>query len=223
MSFPLDLPFPSILFCIIFDFGFSSYHIEASGRGFSFLKDEPLDMRYRRDGDHKDDNGGRLTAERIVNTYSKDALEELLHTYGEERFARKIAQRIVERRVERPIKTTFELVEVIKGAVWSGSRRQRGIHPATRTFQALRIAVNQELENLRMGLQAAVPLLKEGGKIAIISFHSLEDRIVKNFFKAECAAGRLAAVTAKPVRPRSEEVAKNPRSRSARLRAAQKT
>ncbi|MBU2635175.1 16S rRNA (cytosine(1402)-N(4))-methyltransferase RsmH [Patescibacteria group bacterium] len=185
---------------ILFDLGMSSWHLEESERGFTFLKDEPLDMRYSLDND--------LSADKIINNYSQKEIEKILKEYGEERFAKRIAKNIIQ---ERPIKTTFQLVKVI-------GRRREKIHPATRTFQALRIAVNDELNNLKKGLTQAVEILKPGGRIVVISFHSLEDRIVKNFFKDS----NLNILTKKPTTPSQEEIKINPRSRSAKLRAATK-
>jgi len=192
---------------ILFDLGMSSWHLEESGRGFTFLKDEPLDMRYNLESD--------LTAEEIVNNYSQEKIEKILKEYGEERFAKRIAKRIIQTRFKK-IKSTFQLVEIIKRAV-PGKRTK--IHPATRTFQALRIAVNDELNNLEKVLFRAVEVLEKGGRIVIISFHSLEDRIVKNFFKDSS----LKVLTKKPVIPSEEEIKINRRSRSAKLRAATKT
>lgn len=188
---------------ILFDLGMSSWHLEESGRGFTFMKDEPLDMRYSLENN--------LTAEKIINNYSQEEIEKILKEYGEERFARRIAKRIIK---ERPIKTTLRLVEIIKRVVPGRTK----INPATRTFQALRIAVNDELNNLRKVLPQTIEVLAPGGKIVIISFHSLEDRIVKNFFKSS----NLNILTKKPVRPSEEEIKINPRSRSAKLRAAVK-
>ena len=185
---------------ILFDLGMSSWHLEESERGFTFLKDEPLDMRYSLDND--------LSADKIINNYSQKEIEKILKEYGEERFAKRIAKNIIQ---ERPIKTTFQLVKVI-------GRRREKIHPATRTFQALRIAVNDELNNLKKALPQAVKVLEKGGRIVIISFHSLEDRIVKNFFKDS----NLNILTKKPVISSQEEIKINPRSRSAKLRAATK-
>ncbi len=192
---------------ILFDLGMSSWHLEESGRGFTFMKDEPLDMRYSLENN--------LTAEKIINNYSQEEIEKILKEYGEERFARRIAKRIIE---ERPIKTTLQLVEIIKRVVPGRTK----INPATRTFQALRIAVNDELNNLRKVLPQTIEVLAPGGKIVIISFHSLEDRIVKNFFREEARKGPLRILTKKPVRPSKEEIKINPRSRSAKLRAAMK-
>jgi 16S rRNA (cytosine1402-N4)-methyltransferase len=199
---------------IIFDLGMSSWHLDESGRGFSFLKEEPLDMRY---GDSP-----RLSAEKILNYESYQEIERILREYGEERFSKKIAERIVEARRIRPIKTTCQLVEIIKEAVPSGYQHQK-IHYATRTFQAIRIAVNEELDNLRKALPQAVEILKCKGKIVLISFHSLEDRIVKNFFREKAKENILTIITKKPVVPTKEEIKINPRSRSAKLRAAEKT
>jgi len=186
---------------ILFDLGMSSWHLEESGRGFTFLKDELLDMRYSLEND--------LTAEYIINNWSESEIARILREYGEERFARRISKRIVQ---ERPIKTTFQLVKVI------GSKRGK-IHHSARTFQALRIAVNDELNNLKKALPKVVEALEKGGRIVIISFHSLEDRIVKNFFKDS----NLKVLTKKPVIPSQEEIKINRRSRSAKLRAATKT
>lgn len=209
---------------ILFDLGMSSWHLEESGRGFTFMKDEPLDMRYNPENPltplevkdsrrkfQKNKPLTGLTAEKIVNEYSQEEIEKILKEYGEERFAKKIAKRIVQ---ERPIKTTFQLKDIIPG------KRTR-IHPATRTFQALRIAVNDELNNLKEALPQTIEVLEKGGRIIIISFHSLEDRIVKNFFK-EASPDRLKILTKKPIIPSSEEIKINPRCRSAKLRAALK-
>ena len=196
---------------ILFDLGMSSRELEESGRGFSFQKDEPLLMNF----------GGDvlLTAEQIVNNWSANDLKGIFEEYGEERFSGKIAEAIVASRQNKPIKTTLDLVEIIKSAVPLKYQRGR-LHPATRVFQALRIAVNDELNNLRGGLEAALKILKSGGKIVIISFHSLEDRIVKNFFREH--KDSLNIITKKPVLPAKVEILNNPRARSAKLRAAQK-
>mgnify|MGYP001575820379 CR=1 FL=1 len=195
---------------VLFDLGFSSHHIEYSGRGFSFLRDEPLDMRYNA--------ASPLTAEEIVNTWTQGALEKMLAEFGEERFAARIARAIVRSRENGRIRRTLELVRIIEGGIPRG-RRER-IHPATKTFQAFRIAVNNELGNLGVALRAAVNVLVPGGKIAVISFHSLEDRIVKTFIKEGQAQGKLRALTEKPIRAGREEIKMNPRARSAKLRAA---
>ena len=194
---------------ILFDLGFSSWHLEESGRGFSFEKNEPLDMRYNLENP--------LTAEKIVNNWPEREIEKILREYGEERFARRIAREIVQERKIKPIKITFQLVETIKKAtpIWYHHRK---IHPATRTFQALRIAVNDELKNLEIALPQAVEILEKDGKLAVISFHSLEDRIVKNFFREN-----LKVITKKPIKPSLEEIELNRRSRPAKLRVGAKT
>jgi len=208
---------------IIFDLGMSSLQLEASGRGFSFQQDAPLDMRFS--------PRQSLTAADIVNTYSEQELAGLLQRYGEEHRGRQIARRIVER---RPLRTTLELARVVQDAV--GGRRGR-IHPATKTFQALRIVVNEELENLQLALGQALNLLGSGGRVVVISFHSLEDRTVKEFFRREsqgclcppsvpvCVCGHkpnLKLVARKAVMPSSREIQANPRSRSARMRVAER-
>jgi len=198
---------------ILFDLGFSSWQIEKSGRGFSFRRDEPLDMSYVQ--------GSSLRAEEIINQWKKEEIERILREYGEERYARRIAQAVCQARKTKPIKTTLQLVEVIARAVPVGYRKSR-IHFATRTFQALRIAVNDELNNLQKALPQAIEILEEGGRLVVISFHSLEDRIVKKFFQNQAQQERLKILTKKPVRPTQTEVLQNPRSRSARLRAGQK-
>jgi 16S rRNA (cytosine1402-N4)-methyltransferase len=207
---------------VLFDLGMSSLQLEGAGRGFSFRQDSPLDMRF---SDRQD-----LTAADIVNTYPEVELAQLLYRYGEEQRNRQIARCIVER---RPLGTTQELARVVEQAV--GGTRGR-IHPATKTFQALRIAVNHELENLELALEQAVNLLGNGGRIVVISFHSLEDRLVKGFFRREaqwcicppgmpaCICGhtpRLKLLSKKVFRPSPVEVQINPRSRSARMRVAE--
>lgn len=199
---------------ILFDLGFSSHHIEKSGRGFSFQKDEPLDMRY-----NTKDN--ELTAEKIINTWSGEAIENLLQKYGEELFARSIARGILRERNNKKIAATGELAEIVAQNV-PGWYLKRRIHPATKTFQALRIAVNRELENLEKALPQAVKLLKPAGKLIIISFQSLEDRIAKNFFKQKEKEGVLKILVRKPIIPSLQEVNANSRARSAKLRAAQR-
>lgn len=179
---------------ILFDLGMSSWHLEESGRGFSFQKDEPLDMRYNTDQE--------LKAERIINNYSQKEIEKILKEFGEERFAKRIAKRIVE---NRPIRTTLELVKVIK---------QARVHSFSRIFQALRIAVNQELSSLEKALAQVEDVLAPGGRLVVISFHSLEDRIVKNFFKNS----KLKILLKKPLIPSKEEIKENLRSRSSKLR-----
>jgi len=198
---------------ILFDLGFSSWQIEASGRGFSFQKDEPLDMRL--------DTRGEMTAERIINSWPKEKLALIFKEYGEERRAHRIADRIYRFRKTNRIRTTGQLVEIIRRAVpFSGQRKK--IHFATKVFQALRIAVNDELDNLARALPQALELSERKGRLAIISFHSLEDRLVKNFFREESKKNNLKILTKKPVRPSREEATGNPRSRSAKMRAAVK-
>jgi len=187
---------------ILFDLGMCSWHLESSGRGFSFLRDELLDMRFSSEN--------TLTAEKIVNTWKEPDLVEMLKQYGEERYAKRIAREIVKNRM---IRTTSHLADIIKRAV-----PKSNIHPATRTFQALRIAVNDELNNLSRVLPDAVEILKNNGRLVVISFHSLEDRIVKRFIKASS----LEPLFKKPITPSQGEISNNPRSRSAKLRAAVK-
>ncbi|MEM2104070.1 MAG: 16S rRNA (cytosine(1402)-N(4))-methyltransferase RsmH [Candidatus Bathyarchaeia archaeon] len=196
---------------VFFDLGLSSWHLETSRRGFSFLRDEPLDMRYNPEMN-------TLTAEQIVNTWSLKDVDRILRFYGEERFSRRIAEEIVK---SRPLKSTVDLVMAVERATPSWYHRRR-IHFATKTFQALRIAVNSELENLEKALPQALNILRNGGKLAVIAFHSLEDRIVKNFLKSKAKEGALKILTKKPVRPSREEILKNPRARSAKLRVALK-
>ena len=201
---------------ILFDLGMSTWHLEKSGRGFSFQKDESLDMRYNPEINSK-------TGEKIINEYSEKEIEKILREFGEERFARRIAREIIKERKREPIKTTFHLVEVIKKAVpMQAGHQYRKIHFATRTFQALRIAVNDELDNLKNVLPQAIEILAKEGVIVVISFHSLEDRIVKNFFKTESKKKLLKILTKKPIKADSEEIKINRRSRSAKLRACQK-
>ena len=194
---------------IILDLGFSSFHIDRSGRGFSFRFNEKLDMRY----DTSYDEG--LTAEFIVNKYGEEDLVEIFKIYGEERFARRIAKNITETRKSKPITTTFELVKVISESVPFRYKKGR-IHFATRTFQALRIATNDELNGLEAGLSQVKDVLSPGGRIVVISFHSLEDRIIKNFFKNPI----FEKLTKKPIQASEEEIKSNSRARSAKLRAA---
>ncbi len=198
---------------ILFDLGMSSWHLEKSGRGFSFLKKEPLDMRYN--------PRNPLTAARIVNYYSVQEIEKILRDYGEERFATKIAQKIIEIRKIKSIETTAQLAEIVKSATPHWYHRKK-IHPATRTFQALRIAVNDELNNLIKTLPQTIEILKPGGRLVVISFHSLEDRIIKNFLKEKAKENILKILTKKPIRPSLKEIKINPRSRSAKLRASMK-
>lgn len=195
---------------ILFDLGLSSDQLESRGRGFSFQKDEPLDMRYSQ--------SNPISAEKILNYSSKAELTQIFKEYGEEEFAEEIAQAIVQSRTQKHLQKTSQLVHIVEQATPKRYHRMR-IHSATKTFQALRIAVNNELENLREGLRNSVELLGPNGKIAVISFHSLEDRIVKEFFKQEA---RLQPITKKPIMASFVEIKKNPRARSAKLRLAQK-
>jgi 16S rRNA (cytosine1402-N4)-methyltransferase len=199
---------------ILFDLGMSSVQLEASGRGFSFLGDEKLDMRFS--------TAQRITAGEIVNAWSLEALEGILRDYGEESFAREIAETIVRARKDGPIRSTHDLVGIIKAATprWY---RMRRLNPATKTFQALRMAVNGELANIESALPESIRAMVSGGRLAVISFHSLEDRIVKNFFRERAKAGEVRLVTPKPIRPGFQEVRLNPRARSARLRVLEKT
>ncbi len=201
---------------VIFDLGVSSPQLDQAERGFSYQKDGPLDMRM--------DRRSSKTAETVVNTYTKDELKVVIKRYGEEPWADRIAKFIVEKRQIKPIKTTFDLVEVIKAAIPAGARR-RGPHPARRTFQAVRIEVNDELESLRKGLTEAIEVLSSKGRIVTIAYHSLEDRIIKRLFKEQSLpeqGARLTVLTKKPVRPSAEELVHNPRAKSAKLRAAEK-
>ena len=199
----------------LFDFGWSSDQLKA-GRGFSFSADEPLLMTYAVP------TPGILTAEQVVNEWSEQSLADVIFGWGEERYARRIAKAIVAHREKAPFKTARELAEVIRHSVPAAYRRGR-IHPATRTFQALRIAVNDELGALTDGLRAAWDMLAPGGRIAVIAFHSIEDRIVKRAFAEWDKEGKGKRIFKKPVRPTAEELEKNPRSRSAKLRIIQKT
>lgn len=210
---------------ILFDLGFSSYHLEESGKGFSFLKDEPLDMRF--------DVTRGVTAEDIVNHWEKEKLAGILRTYGEERFANRIAHVINMERKKKVIRTTFDLVGVIKKAM--PARYQRGrIHFATRTFQALRVAVNDELDAIEKGIEGAWKLIGTKGRIVMISFHSLEDRIVKTFFNNLSTPHKMPKwvmqeeelacykTIAKKVKASSEEINENTRSRSAIMRCIER-
>lgn len=212
---------------VLLDLGFSSRQVDRPGYGLSFQNDEPLDMRY--------DRAQPSSAAELVNESEEDELTDLFRRLGEEPRARALSRSIVRERAARPIETTGELADLVERVV--GRRRTHRIHPATRVFQALRIAVNRELENLQAGLEAAVALLRPEGRLAVISYHSLEDRIVKNFVAhrsatcvcppglPQCVCGQtpeMAIVNRRIIRPSGEEVAFNPRSRSARLRVARR-
>lgn len=213
---------------IVADLGVSSPQLDRPERGFSYMSDAPLDMRM--------DTSAPLTARDVVNSYSREELFRVISELGEERWAARIAEFIVERRAQKPIETTFELVDIIKAAIPAGARKD-GPHPAKRTFQAIRIEVNGELEILEGALRAGVDALKIGGRMAVITFHSLEDRIVKDTFAAlergcicprdfpVCVCGHRPSVrvlTRKPVTPSAEELEINPRARSSKLRVAEK-
>ncbi len=199
---------------ILFDLGLSAWQIEESGKGFTYKKDEPLIMIL---------NGKQVVpAEEIVNTWPEESLVDIFKNYGEERYSRRIVREIVGRRKLAPIKTTFQLREVIKRSVpsaFSLTRRGTLNRVLSRIFQALRIVVNDELENLKHGLEQAFEILAPGGRILVISFHSLEDRIVKNFFRDKKAQGQADVLTDKPVMADEFEISMNYRSRSAKLRA----
>jgi len=197
---------------VLLDLGMSSAQLEGTQKGFSFKIDQGLDMRYN-------DEMNYLTAEKIVNDWPEEEIERVIREYGEEKFSKKIAANIVEKRKQGRIKTTFQLIEIIKEAT-PGAYHRGKIHYATRTFQALRIAVNDELENIKRVLPQAVSALAPEGRLVVISFHSLEDRIVKNFLAEESKKKSLKILTKKPIAASREEVAKNLRARSAKLRAA---
>ncbi len=198
---------------ILFDLGWSGYQLDA-GRGFSFLADEPLDMSYAT-GPHA------LTARAVVNSWAESSLADVIYGFGEERFARRIAHAIVVARARRSIETSRELGEIVRAAVPAPARRG-ATHPATKTFQALRIAVNDELGSLEEGLIGAWQSLKSGGRIAVISFHSIEDRIVKNRFVSWEKQGLARRLTKKPLTPSAAELTRNRRARSAKLRVIEK-
>ncbi len=197
---------------ILMDLGVSKLQLTEPDRGFSFNRNEELDMRM--------DKRQHLTAKGIVNKYKEDSLRGLLQEYGEEPFARRIAAAIIHYRQKKRIETTLELAEIVKKAVPRKAWPKR-IQPETRTFQAIRIAVNNELENLKQGLAQAVDLLDTGGKLLVISYHSLEDRIVKRYFKS-CSQNSFKILTKKPIAPEKEEIFNNPQSRSAKLRVLER-
>ena len=199
----LDFTEPSSLDGVLLDIGVSSLHFDDASRGFSYQNDGDLDMRF--------DSTQELSAAGILNSCSEDELAEIFFEFGEIRTAKKIARRIIEARKQKKLRTTRDLAEIIEA---------KSLLP--QVFQALRITVNDELGNLKEGLNAAVEALKSGGRIAVISFHSLEDRIVKNFFREQKKLGVLEVLTKKPVRSGAVEIAANPRSRSAKLRGARK-
>ena len=200
---------------VVYDFGLSSMHVDRPERGFSYQHDAPLDMRM--------DTTAPLSAYDVVNTYDERQLARVIRSYGEERWASRIAEFIVAARKRRPIATTGDLVEVIRAAVPSAARRV-GPHPARRTFQALRLEVNKELEAIQASLPQASAELSPGGRLVALSYHSGEDRLVKRFMREEASgeAPRLRLLTRKPERPSEEEIARNPRASAARLRAAER-
>ena len=198
---------------ILFDLGMCSWHLDASEKGFSYLKDEPLDMRF----DTKND----LTAAEIINTWDIKKIEKILREFGEEKYVYRISLAIKEARKKERIIGTQQLVDILKRALPKHYDNKR-IHFATRTFQALRIAVNNELQTIEEGLEQAIRILEPNGRIVVISFHSLEDRIVKNIFREKAKIGKLNILTKKPITPCLEEIKNNSRSRSAKLRAAEK-
>ena len=199
---------------VLFDLGWNRGQL-SSGRGFSFLNDEQLNMSYA-----AEPRSG-FTAAEILNEWSETVLADVFFGYGEERYARRIAKAVVARRAEKPFETTIELAEAVRDAVPPAYRRGR-IHPATKTFQALRIAVNDELGVLDQGLKAAWAALAEGGRIAVITFHSIEDRAVKRYFVSLAKAEKGRLIYKKPLAPTAAEVKANPASRSAKLRAIEK-
>ena len=213
---------------ILLDLGVSSPQLDDGSRGFSYMTDAPLDMRM--------DNGDALSADTVVNTWSYEKLKRILYDYGEERYAPAIAAAIVRKREGSPIRTTLELVDVIRSAMPPAALREKQ-HPAKRTFQAIRIAVNDELNSVSKAMDAAIPCLNPGGRLAVITFHSLEDRIVKNAMAAAakgcicppefpvCVCGRkpqVTVLTRKPIVSGEEELERNPRARSAKLRICEK-
>jgi 16S rRNA (cytosine1402-N4)-methyltransferase len=199
---------------ILLDLGLSSFSLQSSGRGFSFQRDEPLDMRFNPEGD--DPTGAQL-----LNSLPQKEIERIFREYGEEPRARVLARRVYEARRQRPWRTTGQLVAVVLQAL--GHRAARGrVHPATRVFQALRIAVNRELEELEKFLDGAPHWLEPAGRLVIISYHSLEDRLVKHRFLSWEKAGMMRRLTKKPLTPSAEEVRQNPRARSAKMRLAEK-
>ena len=196
---------------ILADLGMSSLQLQDAARGFSFQAEGALDMRMNPQAE--------LTAEQVVNHFDERELADVIYEFGDERRSRRIARAIVR---SRPIRTTVQLAEVIAAAARPMNQAERRIHPATKTFQALRIFVNRELDDLRALLNAAPQVLKPGGRVVIISFHSLEDRIVKDAFREGVKQGHYRLLVKKPVTPEEEEIDRNPRSRSAKLRAAER-
>lgn len=224
-DYPAELDRPDI---VLLDLGISVFHYEKAGRGFSFRKDEPLDMRLNANLE--------LSAADVVNRFSETDIADLIFQYGEERYSRRIARAIVEYRREKSIETTKELAEIVWNSVPVSYRHGR-IHPSTRTFQAIRIVVNQELDRIKPAIEAAIKVLKVGGRLGVITFHSLEDRIVKHLFKdlnkscicppeepiCKCRGIKIVDIlTRKPIVPTEEEIKENSPSRSAKLRVVKK-
>ncbi|MDO8281917.1 MAG: 16S rRNA (cytosine(1402)-N(4))-methyltransferase RsmH [Thermodesulfovibrionia bacterium] len=195
---------------ILLDIGVSTMQLKAEGRGFSFMKDEPLDMRM--------DKSQKLSAKEVVNSYHEKDLATLIFVFGEERFSRKIAKAIVNERRKKRIETCSELAAIIENSLKGRGR----IHPATRTFQALRIEVNKELDELSAGITSGADMLNPGGRLCVLSYHSLEDRIVKNAFKKLASEGIFHIITRKPLVASRQEIRSNPPSRSAKLRVAER-
>ncbi|MDQ3244984.1 MAG: 16S rRNA (cytosine(1402)-N(4))-methyltransferase RsmH [bacterium] len=200
----------------VLDLGLSSDQLENAGRGFSFMKDEPLLMTMKDNPTDED-----ITAIDIVNTWDEKNIADIIYGYGEEKFSRRIARAIVETREIKEIKTTFDLVSILEDCLPGVYKRGR-LHYATRTFQALRMAVNDELNTLELGLRKGYDVLKNGGRMSVISFHSLEDRIVKNFYKVKKDSGEGILINKKPIIASSVELKNNPRARSAKLRIIEK-
>jgi len=207
----LDAEGVSLLSGALFDLGVSSLQLDKASRGFALRLEGPLDMRL--------DPASKLTAARICNEWPAEQIELLLREYGEERAAKRIARLIVDCRKQTPFASTLQLAELIEKRL----PRQGKIHPATKTFMALRIAVNQELENLTRGIESVVARIAPGGRIAVISFHSLEDRIVKNLVRSLAEHGDVRPITASPVSPGEDELGRNPRARSSKLRVVERT
>jgi 16S rRNA (cytosine1402-N4)-methyltransferase len=202
---------------ILLDLGISSEQLEVSGRGFTFLKEEPLLMTMK---DKLTPND--LTAQIVVNSFSEESLADIIYGFGEEKYARRIAKGIIEARKTKEIKTTFELVEIIKKST-PISYHHKKIHPATKTFQALRMTVNDEYSGLTVTLNKSFDYLKKNGRLLVISFHSIEDRIVKRFMNEKHKDNQAKKINKKPIIPTISEISKNPRSRSAKLRILEKT
>ncbi len=210
------VPAGSTVSGVLLDIGLSSIQFEESGRGFSFQKDEPLVMSFKKEPTAED-----VTAAEIVNTWAEESIRSILEGYGEEQFAYRIGKGIVRARELAPIETTSQLVDIVLASTPTFYHHKR-IHPATKTFQALRIATNDELGALEEGMKKAFSLLTPGGRLLIISFHSLEDRLVKRFFRGISGLGSGIEVTKKPIVPSDTEIQTNPRARSSKLRIIQK-